>query len=81
MSTLNWKNLDTLEAFKELQQVKPAVLKEVLSGEAGAARVAEYAAPMAEGLSFNYAARPVDADVLAALAKLAGDAQLSEKFA
>ena len=81
MSTLNWKNLDTLEAFKELQQVKPAVLKEVLSGEAGAARVAEYAAPMAEGLSFNYAARPVDADVLAALAKLAGEAQLSEKFA
>ena len=35
---------------------------------------------MAEGLAFNYAARPVDEGVLEALKKLAEEAQLAEKF-
>ena len=81
MSTLNWKNLDELESFKELEQVSPVVLKDAMSGEEGARRVAEYSVPMAEGLHFNYAARPVDDGILAELKKLAEEAQLSEKFA
>ena len=35
---------------------------------------------MAEGLVYNYAAKQVDDDVLAALVKLAEEAQLSEKI-
>ena len=81
METLNWKNLDTLKAFQDLKEVKPVVLKEVMSGEEGAFRVKTCSAPMAEGLSFNYAARPVDKDILEALKKLAEEAELTKKFA
>ena len=79
--TLNWKNLDALKAFSDLKQVKPVVLKEVMSGEEGAQRVKSCAAPMAEGLSFNYAARPVNAEILEVLCRLAKEAELPEKFA
>lgn len=51
-----------------------------MSGENGAERVKNYSIPMAEGLVYNYAAKQVDDDVLAALVKLAEEAQLSEKF-
>ena len=78
--TLNWKNLDALKAFSDLKQVKPVVLKEVMSGEEGAQRVKSCAAPMAEGLSFNYAARPVNAEILEVLCRLAKEAELPEKF-
>ncbi|TJX53480.1 glucose-6-phosphate isomerase, partial [Soehngenia saccharolytica] len=50
-------------------------------GENGAERVKKYSTPMAEGLAYNYAAKKVDDNTLAALAKLAEEAQLSEKFA
>ena len=53
---------------------------EVMSGENGAKRVREYSIPMAEGFVYNYAAKQVDDTVLAALEKLAKEAQLSEKF-
>ena len=49
--------------------------------EKGAERVKKYSTPMAEGLAYNYAAKKVDDNTLAALAKLAEEAQLSEKFA
>ena len=55
-------------------------LAEVMSGENGAERVKSYSVPMAEGLAYNYAAKQVNEDVLAALVKLAEEAQLSEKF-
>jgi glucose-6-phosphate isomerase len=51
-----------------------------MAGENGAERVAKYTAPMAEGLSFNYAAKQVDDTVLTALTQLAEEAQLAEKF-
>ncbi len=35
---------------------------------------------MAEGFTYNFAAKQVDADVLEAIAKLAKEAQLTEKF-
>ena len=55
-------------------------IKEAMAGENGAERVAKYTAPMAEGLSFNYAAKQVDDTVLTALTELAEEAQLAEKF-
>ena len=51
-----------------------------MSGENGTKRVREYSIPMAEGFVYNYAAKQVDDTVLAALEKLAKEAQLSEKF-
>ena len=52
---LNWKNLDTLSSYAELQKVKAVNLKEVMTGENGAARVKNYSVPMAEGMAYNYA--------------------------
>ena len=76
-----WNNLDTLASYKKLAGLKNHVnIKEAMSGENGATRVAKYSAPMAEGLSFNYAAKQVDDTVLAALAELAEESQLADKF-
>ena len=76
-----WKNLDTLAAYEELSKVEAVKLADVMAGENGAERVKKYSVPMAEGLVFNYGAKAVDDNVLAALAKLAEEAQLTEKFA
>ena len=67
-----WKNLDTLTAFENLKALKNKVdIKVAMAGENGAKRVNEYKVPMAEGMSFNYAAKQVDDEVLAVLADLA----------
>ena len=78
---INWNNLDTLTSFKELSEVERVNLAEVMSGENGAERVKDYSVPMTEDLTYNYAAKAVDDKVLAALAKLAKEAQLTEKYA
>jgi len=78
---INWKNMDTLNSYKELQNVERVDLVEAMSGETGAERVRNYSVPMGAGMAFNYAARPVDDKVLAALAKFAEEAQLAEKYA
>ena len=77
---VTWKNLDTLASYQELENVDRVNLAEVMSGENGAERVRNYSVPMAAGLTYNYAAKQVDDDVLNALAKLAKEAQLTEKF-
>ena len=76
----NWNNLDTLASFKELQQSSPVDLKDAMSGTNGAERVKNFQVPMAAGFVFNYAARPVDDDILKTLVALANEAQLSDKF-
>ena len=73
---INWKNLDTLKAYGELSEVNEVKLADVMSAD----RVKAYSVPMAEGLAYNYAAKQVDDKVLDVLAKLAKEAQLSEKF-
>ncbi len=78
---INWKNLDELSSFKELESAERVCLPEVMAGEGGAERVKKYCAPMAEGLAYNYAAKSVDDSILASLAKLADEAQLLDKFA
>ena len=77
---ITWKNLDTLDAYQELANVERVNLAEVMAGENGAERVKTYSVPMAEGMAFNYAAKAVNDKVLAALAKLAEEAQLTEKY-
>ena len=73
---INWKNLDTLNSYGNLSEVDKVKLSEVMSAD----RVKLYSTPMAEGLTYNYAAKQVDDKVLDALAKLAKEAQLTEKF-
>ena len=76
-----WKNLDTLDSFKALCETKGQVkLAEVMEGRSGADRVRKYAVPMAGGLTYHYAAKKVDDDILEKLVSLAKEAQLSEKF-
>ena len=77
---VNWNNLDTLASFQELANVKEVDLKAAMTGESGADRVKRYSVPMAAGMAFNYAAKKVDDDVLEALAKLAEEVQLAEKY-
>jgi len=79
---ISWKNLDQLAAYEALKGLKGRVnLPESMSGEGGAARVKQYCVPMAGGLCYNFAAKAVDDEILSALAALAKEAQLTEKFA
>ena len=71
-----WKNLDTLASFGELAKVQKVNLVEAMSGQNGADRVKKYSVPMAEGLTYNYAAKQVDDQVIDALEKLAAEAEL-----
>ena len=77
---ISWKNLDALKGFEKLSALGLVDLPRAMAGEAGAARVAKYSVPMAAGLTYNYAAKAVDDGILAALAELAGEAQLAEKY-
>ena len=76
-----WKNLDTLGAYKALMESDHRVdLREVLAGEAGGERVKEYCVPMACGLVYNYASKQVDEEVLSMLKDLAEESDLEGKF-
>lgn len=77
---LNWNNLDTLASYQELEKAERINLAEVMSGENGAERVKTYSTPIVDGLTFNYAAKAVDDNVLAILDKIAKEAQLVEKY-
>lgn len=77
---LEWKNLDTLNAFQKLSDMKKVDLKSEMTGENGAERVRNYSVKGAEGFSYNYAAEPVNDEILAGLKDLAEEAGLSEKF-
>ncbi|MCR4797223.1 MAG: glucose-6-phosphate isomerase [Lachnospiraceae bacterium] len=78
---IEWKNLDTLDAYKKLSGLKDEVeLKSVMAGANGAKRVAEYSVPMSNGMAYNFAAKQVDDQVLDVLSELAEEAQLSDKF-
>ena len=78
---VSWKNLDTLEAFKELAKDEHRVsVKEALAGEAGGERMKKYNVPMAAGLTYYYGAKQVDDAVLEKLCALAKEAELTEKY-
>ncbi|MCR5798233.1 MAG: glucose-6-phosphate isomerase [Eubacterium sp.] len=77
----NWKNLNELSSYQKLANEEKRVdLKSVMAGESGADRMKKYCIPMAQGLTYNYAAKAVDEAVLADLCELAKEAELAEKF-
>ncbi|MBR4711890.1 MAG: glucose-6-phosphate isomerase [Clostridia bacterium] len=78
---ISWKNLDTLAAYGKLASLKNKVdLTAAMAGEEGAARVAAFNAPMAGGMTYYYAAKQVDDEILDALQALADEAQLCGKY-
>lgn len=78
---ITWKNLGYACSISGTCQCKKVNLKEAMTGENGADRVKKYSVPMAEGLTYHFAAKQVDDNILAVLKKLAEEAQLTEKFA
>ena len=79
---MNWKNLDSIAAFEKLNALKGHVnLQEAMAGENGAERVRKYSVPMAAGLTYHYAAKQVDDEILDALQALADEAELTQKYA
>ncbi|MBQ8072628.1 MAG: glucose-6-phosphate isomerase [Clostridia bacterium] len=78
---LQWRNLDTLDSWKKLEQAgKKVDLTEALAGEAGAGRVRACAVPMGGGLTYYYGAKQVDEEILSGLQALAEEAQLTDKY-
>ena len=61
---VNWNNLDTLKSYDALKKVAKVDLVSAMSGEGGAERVKKYSVPMAGEMSFNYAAKEVDDEVI-----------------
>ena len=79
---IEWKNLDELKSYQALQKDQHRVdLTEAMAGEKGAERVSRYSVPMAAGMTYSFAAKKVDDDVLKALQQLADEAQAVAKFA
>ncbi len=79
---IHWENADTLSAWKKLLSLKDMVsVADALSGADSEARIQGYSIPMAEGLTFNYAAKQVNEQILTALSELSEEAELLEKFA
>lgn len=78
---ISWKNLDELEAYQKLSSLKDTVnIAKEMTGEAGANRVRQYAVPMSSGLTYNFAAKAVNDDILSVLSSLSEEAQLLEKY-
>lgn len=76
MSMIKYRNLDQSEAFKRLQQLPPAQLHEILNTQ----RISSYSIPAGAGLNYNYAAMPVDDEIIKTLADLAQEQQIVEKY-
>ena len=77
---VEWNNFDTLNAYSALKDTKKVNLVEAMSGENGANRVKNYNVPMAAGLSYNYASKQVDDDIIEKLEALAQESSLVDKF-
>ena len=76
-----WANADTLDSWKKLMSLKGMVsVKEALSSKDAVKRIKEYSVPMAEGLTYNYAAKQVNDQILKTLQDLSDEAELLEKF-
>jgi glucose-6-phosphate isomerase len=78
---ITWGNLDTLPSYKKMLSLKGQVsLADVLGGSDAAKRVASYSIPMGAGLTYNYAAKQVNEQIIGVLEDLSKEAQLMEKF-
>lgn len=78
---INWTNADKLSSWKKLMSLKGMVsVADELSGENASKRISNYSIPMGANLTFNYAAKQVNEQILKTLAELADEQQLVEKY-
>ena len=76
-----WSNADSLSSWKKLQSLKGMVsVADELSGSGAADRIAKYSIPMGGALTYNFAAKQVNEQILKTLAELAEEQQLVEKY-
>ena len=76
---MEWKNFDKYEAYNKLKEKKELSLKELLSAK----RVKEYLIDTAlkeESLSYSYACKKVDDQIINTLQELADECQVIEKY-
>ncbi len=79
---MEWKNLDQLKSYQKLLGSQRRVdLTRAMSGKEGEERVRKYAVPMGGGLTYYYAAKQVDDEILTGLCELASESELTEKYA
>jgi glucose-6-phosphate isomerase len=75
-----YTRLDQTESFKRLAALPEPSVPSLLDPARAAARIASCDLPMGGGLTYNWAASPVDEAVLEALAALAREQELIEKY-
>lgn len=73
---LQFRNFDTTDSYTVLQKLPVPTLRDLLTTE----RVSACTIPAGGGLAFNYAALPIDKQISTALAELAEEQQLIEKY-
>ncbi|MDX9827606.1 MAG: glucose-6-phosphate isomerase, partial [Spirochaetia bacterium] len=73
---INYKNLDECAAFARLKSLPRLSVGSLLSPE----RISASMVDMAAGLSYSYAATPIDEEIIDCLESLAGEQQLLEKY-
>ena len=74
------ENLTQLKSYSKLKEAARVDVPAVMSGESGAERVKGYDIPMGGGLEFNYAARPVNEEILDILQELSDEQELGAKY-
>ena len=82
---MEWKNLDKCTSFTQLQKVhkeqaENLKLADIFNTENSVKRVKNYSVKMGGNLKYNYAAKPVNDEILKALQSLADEQKLIEKY-
>ena len=78
---VTWANADKLASWKKLLSLKGMVsVAEELSCVQAADRIVKYSIPMGGNLTYNYAAKQVNEQILKTFAELAEEQQLVEKY-
>ena len=73
---MEYKNLDKALAFQDLMKLQRASLKNNLTPR----RIREYCATAGSGVSYNYAAMPVNSEIVTKLQELCDEMELVEKY-
>ena len=75
--SINYENLDTRSSYKKLKEEKSTIiLKDVLTRD----RIRSYSIVVGGGLTYNYAAKAVNDEIIDILQKIADEQQLSSKY-
>lgn len=73
---MNYQNLDKTESFAKLQSVKASDFKHELTKD----KIKNSNIPVGGGLTYNYAALPVNKQILSVLQQLCGEQELIAKY-